>query len=382
MKITFLSPRNDLTGNRKLITLLARELARMHAVSILYPVLPDREFHRLRKSPSMGLASVRRLLGYVRNHLRDPLWKYQALLDQNVEVRPYWHRLSERTIGEADAVVYFTPYQALELAGIGLCSPTIFYVMHDQSLTDAHLVDRSVLIATYRSAPHVIALSCCTKENLAKHGVRCEAVIPAGVDSSIFYPGKRPDGRHLKVLGYFVPGERRKDAGLLLEVLGTIRRRYPELAISVLADGAVPDEYQAYQGLTERELAALYRDHDIFVYPSLHEGFALPPLEAMASGCAVVTTRVGAAADYAADGSSALLCDPGEPDQIIEAIERLIRSPQLVSRLVKNAVQQVREWSWERAGARMEEYLNTVCIGDGIHRASAGSSCRANGFHG
>lgn len=227
-----------------------------------------------------------------------------------------------------------------------------------------------------------IALSCCTEENLAKHSVRCEAVIPAGVDSSVFYPGKRPDGRHLKVLGYFVPGEQRKGASLLLEVLGTIRRRYPELAISVLDDGALPDGYQAYQGLTERELASLCRDHDVFVYPSLHEGFALPPLEAMASGCAVVKTRVGAAEDYAADGSSALLCDPGEPGRIIEAIERLIRGPQMVSLLVKNAVQQVREWSWERAGARMDEYLNTVCAGDGIHRASAGSSCRSDGFHG
>ena len=76
--------------------------------------------------------------------------------------------------------------------------------------------------------------------------------------------------------------------------------------------GFVPDE----------TLAILYRLAAVFVFPSLYEGFGLPPLEAMASGTPVVTSNVSSLPEVV--GDAALLVDPYEPEAIADAMRRVL----------------------------------------------------------
>jgi glycosyltransferase involved in cell wall biosynthesis len=100
-------------------------------------------------------------------------------------------------------------------------------------------------------------------------------------------------------------------------------------------------------------LASLYRDADIFVFPSNYEGFGVALVEAMAARLPIVTTAVGVAADALADGDSALVVRKRDPDAIVTAIERLIADDALRSRLGAAAAavaaryreaDRVREW--------------------------------------
>jgi glycosyltransferase involved in cell wall biosynthesis len=84
------------------------------------------------------------------------------------------------------------------------------------------------------------------------------------------------------------------------------------------------------------ELFALYRDSDIFVLPSLTEGFPQTLLEAMACGVPVVATGVGGIPDLIKDGENGLLVAPACPRKICEAIKRLISDEKVRERLVKN----------------------------------------------
>ncbi len=104
---------------------------------------------------------------------------------------------------------------------------------------------------------------------------------------------------------------------------------------------------------SDETLASLYRLAAVFVFPSLYEGFGLPPLEAMASGTPVVTSNVSSLPEVA--GDAALLVDPYDVDEIKNGIKRVLTDPVLREDLRRRGLQRAREFSWERSVARTRE---------------------------
>jgi glycosyltransferase involved in cell wall biosynthesis len=86
------------------------------------------------------------------------------------------------------------------------------------------------------------------------------------------------------------------------------------------------------------------------VFPSLYEGFGLPPLEAMASGTPVVTSNVSSLPEVA--GDAALLVDPREPEEIAGAIRLLLTDRTLREDLRLRGLARARAFSWEQSVAR------------------------------
>jgi glycosyltransferase involved in cell wall biosynthesis len=103
----------------------------------------------------------------------------------------------------------------------------------------------------------------------------------------------------------------------------------------------------------EATLAALYRLASVFVFPSLYEGFGLPPLEAMAAGTPVVTSNVSSLPEVV--GDAALLIDPMDAGAIADAIARVLDDDALRADLVHRGYARVRTFSWERSIARVRE---------------------------
>ena len=112
--------------------------------------------------------------------------------------------------------------------------------------------------------------------------------------------------------------------------------------------GFVPDE----------TLAALYRLAGVFVFPSLYEGFGLPPLEAMASGTPVVTSNLSSLPEVV--GDAALLIDPYNPEAIADAMQRALLEPGLREELRRRGLLRVKEFSWDRSIRRVREIYDEV----------------------
>lgn len=112
--------------------------------------------------------------------------------------------------------------------------------------------------------------------------------------------------------------------------------------------GFVPDE----------TLAVLYRLAHVFVFPSLYEGFGLPPLEAMASGTPVVTSNVSSLPEVV--GDAAMLVDPYDPAAIADAIRQVLTEPELRADLRRRGLDRAREYSWERSVKRIREIYGEV----------------------
>jgi len=114
--------------------------------------------------------------------------------------------------------------------------------------------------------------------------------------------------------------------------------------------------------LPEETLAVMYRLAGVFVFPSLYEGFGLPPLEAMASGTPVVTSNVSSLPEVA--GDAAVLVDPYDARAIAEGIYRVLTDETLRRDLRKKGVARAGMFSWETSVRRVHKiYMQAARFG-------------------
>jgi glycosyltransferase involved in cell wall biosynthesis len=110
-----------------------------------------------------------------------------------------------------------------------------------------------------------------------------------------------------------------------------------KLGDSVLMLGYIPDE----------DLPALYSLATVFVFPSIYEGFGLPPLEAMACGTPVLSSRNSSLAEIC--GDAAVLVDPLNEESLLDGLRQVLESKELQTQLGEIGRKRAAEFSWERA---------------------------------
>jgi glycosyltransferase involved in cell wall biosynthesis len=99
----------------------------------------------------------------------------------------------------------------------------------------------------------------------------------------------------------------------------------------------------------DADLPALYSAATVFVYPSLYEGFGLPPLEAMACGAPVISTNAASLPEVVAD--AALLIDPSDTVALAQALSDVLTRPALQADLIERGLRRAARFSWERCAA-------------------------------
>jgi glycosyltransferase involved in cell wall biosynthesis len=168
--------------------------------------------------------------------------------------------------------------------------------------------------------------------------------------------------------------EPRKNLKRLLEAWGSMdsqQRRNAQLIIvgatgwmikdALERSGAI-DSVHLMGSLSDEDLAEQYTKADVFVYPSLYEGFGLPVVEAMAIGLPVLTSNVGATREIAED--AALLVDPYSVDSIRAGLLRLLSDDDLRRQLSVKGTERAAEFSWDRAAAKTLKVLQAAADGD------------------
>ncbi len=108
----------------------------------------------------------------------------------------------------------------------------------------------------------------------------------------------------------------------------------------------------------EADLPAFYQLAEVFVFPSLYEGFGLPPLEAMAGGAPVVSSNRSSLPEVV--GEAGLLVDPTDPAALSLAIRRVLSDSQLQANLRARGLAQARKFSWQKAVDELEEVYQSL----------------------
>lgn len=108
----------------------------------------------------------------------------------------------------------------------------------------------------------------------------------------------------------------------------------------------------------ETELIELYKNAKLLIYPSLHEGFGLPVVEAMACGCPVVTSNLSSLPEVA--GDAAIFVDPYDVNDIAHAMHRLLDDERLASSFVKKGLERAKQFTWANCARETLRIYETV----------------------
>jgi glycosyltransferase involved in cell wall biosynthesis len=111
--------------------------------------------------------------------------------------------------------------------------------------------------------------------------------------------------------------------------------------------------------IQESDLRCLYSVAKVFVYPSLYEGFGLPPLEAMACGAPVITSHTSSLPEVV--GDAAILIDPDNVEELFHAIRTVLLDDDLRLRMRKNSLERAKLFSWTRTAQQTLAVYREAC---------------------
>jgi alpha-1,3-rhamnosyl/mannosyltransferase len=146
----------------------------------------------------------------------------------------------------------------------------------------------------------------------------------------------------------------------LLVIAGHVDPRYPQ-AQQRMKELGLEQQIRFTGPVSDAQATALYSACDLFVYPSLYEGFGLTPLEAMACGAPVACSNTSSLPEVA--GDAALLFDPTQPKEIAQACLRVLRDDALRAGMRERSVKQAANYSWQRtAQLTIDAYRQSATV--------------------
>jgi glycosyltransferase involved in cell wall biosynthesis len=181
-------------------------------------------------------------------------------------------------------------------------------------------------------------------------------LVPNAVDP-FFSPGGNGEEDFILYAGTLEP---RKGIDQLLEVWLSLPEPRPRLVLCGASGWRVrvPQGVEQTGYVPRERLRDLYRRARVFVYPSRYEGFGMPPLEAMACGAPVIATRTGAIPEFA--GDAAVVIDPGDRQQLRDAVVALLHDRARRDELRQRGPLQARRFRWEDSARTMTELLKAA----------------------
>ncbi|HEY1451134.1 MAG TPA: glycosyltransferase [Solirubrobacteraceae bacterium] len=230
---------------------------------------------------------------------------------------------------------------------------------------------RHAVIDSYRPEFRYMTISSWNRERLRELGLDAE-LIPPGIDLENFRPLAEVERRQDMVLAIGRTNPLKNlpltiDAWRVLggadvngaEAAGAPGGR-PELCLfGIEPELASEPGMRHVQSPSDEQVNELFNEATVFIQTSTHEGFALPPLEAMATGCAVLCTDAHGNRDFCVDGENCLMPEPN-PESVGAALARLLADEALRERLGRAGIETAQDFAWELRIDALEQFLAAV----------------------
>jgi len=186
--------------------------------------------------------------------------------------------------------------------------------------------------------------------------------IPMGLNHDLFAVRNGPRDREFDVAMLYHPN-REKGWAVGRSVLEQLALRRPGTRAVVFSlagppPDPLPEGVELYLDLDQRRLAdEVYNQTRVFMQSSLHEGFGLTAVEAMACGAALVTSDCGGSRDYAVPGETAVVVPAGDVTGLADSVDALLENDQRRHALAAAGERYVRKFQWTRSAELLETFL-------------------------
>jgi len=354
MKITFVLPHAGLSGGVRIVRNYARGLIeRGHEVTIVLTLYP------LQSTPADHRKSIFSLAGLHLMKATFDRWFREDHLDNFAGGLLTPLTLDEGYIPDADIVVA-TAWQTAEW--VARYPPSkgkkFYFIQHYETWHG----EQERVAATWKLPMTRIVIAKWLKQlGEEQFGVAVEGPLFNPVDRQLFHAPQRPPNRRLRV-GMLYHSYSWKGFADGLNAFKRAQQEVPNIELVLLSSEPrsfeTPKDAEFHYRPKQQRLRDIYGSCDIWLCSSWKEGFHLPPFEAMACGCALVSTRVGGVEDLCAHEESALISEPRNPEALASNLVRVLTNPQLRNDLAHNGEELTSRLSWDGQVAILEALFN------------------------
>ncbi|MEM0134882.1 MAG: glycosyltransferase [Thermoplasmatales archaeon] len=349
LKINYIMYGTGRTGGVRVLLNFVNELAKLgHEVSITTPYYDD----WFPLDPSVKIISKKTRLdlylfyGSQIISKRDYIRKNTTLLYKLMSMIPK----SDINVATYSPTAYIASWKSID------GSVPFYHMQHLETLFTQDSLMKKFILDTYFLPIPKIANSIWLQRKLVLLTRKEYPIVNPAVEHSVFFPhyGKNAvdrGGNEVHIVALGKGGW--KNAKGIYDAVEQVRKKIKNRKIVLHYFGSKPLSSIPFDGsstvfhrdLTDEQLAELYSKSDIQITFSTAESFPLPPLEAMACGCAVITTPYGVE-DYVVDGENALLTQPGDIDMLASKINLLIENDTLRGKLEKNGLKTAQRFKY------------------------------------
>lgn len=290
-------------------------------------------------------------------------WRHRPLigwfvLDPGVRIRLV-RDLRESLLPDGDVIVATAFQTAFPVAGYGAHKGRGYYLI--QSYED-WMGEETRVRESWQLPLRKIVVSRWLERRAHDLGEGARTVrIPPGLDGDQFRVHCPAETRQRPRVGMLAHPLAIKGTSDGVAALTRVRQEIPALEAVLFGTtprpADLPDWIEYQQSPAPSALVDLYNSCQVFLHPSHLEGWGLPAVEAMACGCALVAAHNEGVDDFAEDGVTALVVPIRAPEQLAEAVKRLLTNDSLRYKLAAAGRERVAQFDWSAAVDLMEETL-------------------------
>ena len=260
---------------------------------------------------------------------------------------------------------------------------TVYDMIHEKFARPGQAADRTAQIKAdaVRRADHVICISHKTRDDLLERVTLDPHKVSVIHLGCAFAPVKLPTKRPLETPYLLYVGLRdwyKNFTGLVRAYASSTRLRQDFAIVCfggkpftgdelvLMKDCGIPDGRIVQRAGGDDILAQYYQNAAAFVFPSLYEGFGIPPLEAMAFGCPVVSSTGGSLPEVL--GDAAEYFDPHSEGDMARALEAVLYVPERGAALKIRGAERLKIYSWDECAAKTLEVYQALAGAEGVAR--------------
>lgn len=244
-------------------------------------------------------------------------------------------------------------------------APVVYFEQGDFHLFDWENVDerkKEYIYKQFQVVPFIYTVSKGAAEQIKQNFGRDASIINNAIDKSIFNYNERKDKKVANSL--IIIGSQNSEFKRIDDIISAYKM-LKEQGYGIDLNWITPDEPlnsagNIFVNPPQKCIGKVLRESDIFISASRYESFSLPPLEAMASGCTVITTGNSGVLEYAKDNYNSLILQDSNPINIYEQIIKLIKNEKLKKNLSKNGVETAKVFNWDVITPKIIDYYREI----------------------